>query len=305
MDRFLRLAAIPFFLALLAGSALADGLLTPMGPVAAQQQLHLWRVIGITAIAVVPVLVGVPIIVWRYRRQRHSTYRPDFGFSGHLEAVMWGVPVVLVAILGFWLWQSTVRLDPYKPLGPDPLEIDVVGLDWKWLFLYPEQHLASVGTLVLPVDRPVQLRLTTDTVMQSFMIPSLAGQVYAMPGMISEQNLVADTAGITKGRNVQFNGAGFARQDFPVNLLPDAQWQAWTAGHADAPALDADAYAQLARAGTLDDAREQFGLQEGSLVLNLVDESLFQSIVGRYHDGRPVEPASQPGAAAYLPGNQP
>lgn len=296
-------------LALLAGMAVpawAEGLLRPMGPVAAEQQVHLLRVIGITAIAVLPVLIGVPLIAWRYARRRRGTYRPDFEFSGPLELVMWGVPAVLVAILGFWLWQSTSRLDPYKALGPDPLQVEVIGLDWKWLFIYPEQHVATLGRLVLPVGRPVRLRLTTDTVMQSFMVPALAGQIYAMPGMVTEQNLIADAAGTMVGRNTQFNGVGFAGQTVDVETLATPDWQAWVSTAANLPALDADTYAELARAGTLEDARKQLGLSDGQpILLQLADDTLFDDVLGRYHDGKPVTGALQPGAPAYQPEAKP
>lgn len=290
---------------LLLAPAWATGLLSPMGPVAAEQQTHLWRVVAITAIAVLPVIFGVPLIAWRYARRRRGTYRPDFAYSGPLEIAMWGVPAVLVVILGFWLWQSASRYDPYQPLGPDPLDVEVVGLDWKWVFLYPEQHIATVGSLVLPVGRPVRLRLTTDTVMQSFMIPELAGQIYAMPGMVTEQNLIADRTGIMEGLNTQFNGDGFAGQTVRVETMAEDDWEAWLKAHGSAPTLDNAAYAQLAAAGTLDDARRQFGIGEGDVVLQLGDPELFETVVHRYHGGQPVDEQQQPGSSQYRAGAKP
>lgn len=138
-----------------------------------------------------------------------------------------GVPILIICILGFWLWHHTVRFDPYKPLGDNPLQIQVVGLDWKWLFIYPEQGVASVGEMAIPVDRPVSLTLTTDTVMQSFMVSALAGQIYAMPGMETKLNLIADRPGTTLGQNTQYSGEGFAQQKFTVHALPEADWNAW------------------------------------------------------------------------------
>lgn len=289
------------FLLLIASPALAIGILEPRGPVAAEQQLQMLRVAGITAIAVLPVLIGVPLIVWRYRRGKGGVYRPDFAYSRALEIAMWGLPAVLVLILGGWLWHSTSRLDPYVPLGPNPLRIEVIGLDWKWLFLYPEQNLATVGSLVLPVGRPIELTLTTDTVMQSFMISALAGQIYAMPGMVTRQNLMATSMGTMQGRNTQFNGVGFSGQTVVVEALSVADFESWTQSQGKAPLLDAKAYALLAGAGTLDDARQQFAITQGNIVLNLAEPDLFNAVVNRYHKGQPIADFLQPGSPGYSP----
>lgn len=288
-------------LLLTACPALAIGILQPKGPIAAEQQLQMLRVAGITAIAVLPVLIGVPLIVWRYRRGKGGSYRPDFAYSRVLELVMWGLPAVLVVILGGWLWHSTSRLDPYVALGPDPLQIEVIGLDWKWLFLYPEQRLATVGSLVLPVDRPIELKLTTDTVIQSFMIPALAGQIYAMPGMVTRQNLMAETISVMQGRNTQYNGVGFSGQTVVVETLSAADFERWTQGQSRAPILDTSAYTLLARAGTLDEVRQQFSIAQGAIVLNLVTPDLFDAVVERYHRGRPITSSRQRGAPDYSP----
>ena len=290
------------FLLLAVSPAVAIGILQPKGPVAAEQQLQMLRVAGITAIAVLPVLIGVPLIVWRYRRGKGGVYRPEFAYSRALELVMWGLPAVLVLILGGWLWHSTSKLDPYVPLGPDPLRIEVIGLDWKWLFLYPEQGLATVGSLVLPVNRPIELTLTTDTVMQSFMIPALAGQIYAMPGMVTRQNLMAESIGTMQGRNTQFNGVGFSGQTVVVETLSAADFERWTQSQSKDPILDTSAYALLARAGTLEDVRQQFSIAQGAIVLNLATPDLFDSVVERYHHGQPITSSLQPGAPDYSPG---
>jgi cytochrome o ubiquinol oxidase subunit 2 len=284
---------------LTAGPALAEGLLSPLGPVAADQGTHLIRVSAITLIAVLPVLIGVPLILWRYRRGKGAAYRPDFIFSAPLELAMWGVPVLIVGALGYWLWRSTEQLDPYRRLGPHPVQVQVVGLNWKWLFLYPDQGAASIGTLAVPAGRPVQLKLTTDTVMQSFMAPSLAGQIYAMPGMVTELNLMADAPGTTAGANTQFNGAGFAHQTVKVQALSPEDWQAWIEGAGKAPALDARAYAELARPGSLAEAKQALQLSDSRL--SLPDAKLFDRIVQRYHRGKPLPASQQPGAPHYRP----
>ena len=162
--------------AALASGALQQSFLQPMGPVAQEQASHLMRVVGITMIVILPVLVGVPLILWRYRYAKpRGAYAPEWEFSGKLEYALWGVPVLIVIVLASWLWYSTHKLDPYEPLGPDPLQVQAIGLDWKWVFIYPAEGIATVDELVVPVGRSVELTLTTDTVMQSLLIAPLTG----------------------------------------------------------------------------------------------------------------------------------
>lgn len=286
---------------IVAPAARAEGFLYPLGPVAADQRGHFIGIIVLTMIVILPVLLGVPLLLWRYRRGRGARYQPDFDFSMPLEVAMWGVPVLIVAALGTWLWLATEKLDPYRPLGPDPLRVQVVGLNWKWLFLYPDQGVASVGTLAVPAGRPVELSLTTDTVMQSLLIPQLAGQIYAMPGMVTRLNFQADRPGRTSGHNTQFNGEGFAEQSAEIEALSPADWKAWMDKARQAPALDDAAYERLAQRGKLKDARAALGIPEGPLRLRLAAPDLFARVVARYHDGRAVDPAAQPGSPAYIP----
>ncbi len=284
----------------------ADDFLTPLGPVAKTELSHLIRVTLITMIAIIPVLIGVPLILWRYRRGgKNAVYQPEWTFSTPLEIVMWGVPVAIICALGYWLWHATAKLDPYKPLGADPLQVQVVGLDWKWLFIYPAQGVASVGELAIPVGRPVALRLTSDTVMQSLMIPALAGQIYAMPGMETKLNFRADRTGSALGQNMQYNGAGFAKQKFTLRALTAADWNAWmNRARKSSRALDTASYARLAQRGSLADARAALapGQRGGPLLFSPASSDLFKQIVQRYHQGTPVTAVQQPGAPAYRPG---
>ncbi len=282
---------------LLASPVLAQNFLTPEGPVAQDQFTHLIRVTWLTLIAVLPVLVGVPLILWRYRRGRGATYRPEFEFSAPLEIAMWGIPAAILLVLSVWLWESNKKLDPYLPLGPDPLQVQVIGLNWKWLFIYPDQGLASIGTLAIPADRPVELRLTTDTVMQSFMVPALAGQIYAMPGMVTKLNLMADKPGTLTGANTQYNGTGFSGQDIDVQVMTEDNWQAWVSEGSDAPGLDAASYRQLGLPGSSAEATAMLALPDTRM--RLVETDLFDQVVRRYHNGKPVGPAQQPGAPGY------
>lgn len=281
---------------------------TPLGSVAEAELSHLIRVTWVTMIAIVPVLVGLPLILWRYRRGRKgAAYRPEWTFSKPLEIVMWGVPIAIICTLGFWLWHETVKFDPYKPLGANPLQVQVVGLDWKWLFIYPEQGVASVGELAIPVGRPVSLRLTTDTVMQSFMVPALAGQIYVMAGMETKLNFIADRAGTALGQNTQYSGDGFAKQKFSLRAVPEADWNAWVNKAHNTPlALDARTYTKLARRGSLDDARATLAPDQhgGPLLFSLAQPDLFDRIVHRYHDDTSLTAQRQPGAPAYRPGDK-
>jgi cytochrome o ubiquinol oxidase subunit 2 len=293
----------------LAGPASGTGnFLAPLGGIAEAEFTHLIRVTLVTMIAIVPVLIGVPLILWRYRRGRKSAaYRPEWTFSKPLEIAMWGVPTAIICILGFWLWQETVKFDPYKPLGANPLQVQVIGLDWKWLFIYPEQGIASVGEMAIPVGRPVSLRLTTDTVMQSFMVSALAGQIYAMAGMETQLNFIADRPGTALGQNTQYSGDGFAKQKFTLRALPEADWKIWVSEAHEAPLeLSTRTYERLARRGSLADARAALapGQNTGPLLFSSVQPDLFKRIIQRYHDGTPVTTKQQPGAPAYHPGGE-
>ena len=215
----------------LASEPLQQSFLQPMGPVAEEQFSHLIRVVGITMIVILPVLLGVPFILWRYRYSKpRGDYTPEWEFSKKLEYALWGVPVLVVAVLASWLWYSTDKLDPYETLGPDPLQVQAIGLDWKWLFIYPEEGIATVDELVVPVGRPVEITLTTDTVMQSLLIAPLTGQIYAMPGMTTKLNFSATRTGEAEGENTQFNGNGFGRQKFTVRALAPKDYASWVRG---------------------------------------------------------------------------
>lgn len=235
------------------GSAFAGSFLEPAGPIASAQLSHFGVISALMLIVIVPMFVALPLVLWRYRRGGKGTYRPDWEFNWGLELLIWGIPVALVVALGTALWRQTILGDPYRALGPDPLVVEVVALDWKFLFLYPEQGVATLDLLALPEDRPVTLRLTSGTVMQSFIIPRLAGQIYAMAGMQTQLNLLADEAGDFTGRNTQYNGLGFATQSFTTRVMSPDDFEAWVeATKAQATALDAAGYTTLLEPSTVD-----------------------------------------------------
>lgn len=279
------LACIPAHIAM-ASETLQQSFLQPMGPVAEEQFTHLLRVVGISMVVILPVLIGVPLILWRYRYSRpRGEYTPEWEFSKKLEYSMWGVPALIVIVLSSWLWYSTAKLDPYTRLGPEPLQVQVIGLDWKWLFIYPDEGIATVDELAVPVGRPVELTLTTDTVMQSFLIAPLTGQIYAMPGMTTKLNFSATRAGEAEGENTQYNGDGFGRQKFTVRALAPDDFSAWISRGQSGLTLDENTYDTLRRQTVLIDARGDLGLDKSDepIFMSLGQKNTFQQIVAKYH----------------------
>ena len=248
--RTLFFALLPLFL--LSGcAALKIGVMNHAGPIAASQW-RLYVIVGIVLIFVAgPVLLLTPLIAWHYRlSNKHHAFRPNWSFSWMLEGFIWIPPIAIVIGLGFVLWHYTHALDPYRQIESDQpaLEVQAVGLDWKWLFIYPDQRVAAVNQLVIPVGRPIHISLTSGTVMQALLIPQLAGQIYAMAGMTTQLNLAASRPGTYRGENTQFNGAGFQNEKFNVIALPPAEYAQWLEhARASAHPLDAAAYAELFR----------------------------------------------------------
>ena len=267
----------------------STGFLDPHGPVAALQRSLFFEIIGWMMIVVLPVLLLVPLLAWRFRRRNTAAvYRPDWTFNRPLEFAIWGVPIAVVAMLSYLVLRDEIALDPYAALasGRKPLEIEVVGLDWKWLFIYPEQRIATVGQLALPLGRPVHFRLTSDTVMQSFFIPALGSQIYAMAGMVTQLNLEAERPGRLRGLNTQYSGEGFQQQRFSVPVLPPRDFAAWVdTVRAQGRPLDPAAYAVLAQRGTAAAAHRALATGEmpaGLLYFSGVAPGLFAAILGRY-----------------------
>ncbi len=302
--------ALVIFVALLLtaeSAGASDSFMDPQGPIAAVQKTHLLRATALILIAVIPVLALVPLIALRYRRRKggNAAYTPHWDFSAKLEFLMWGVPVVIVMILSFYLWKATHRLDPYSaPFGEEPaLNVQVVGLDWKWLFIYPDHGIATVGELGIPIKQQVAMTLTTDTVMQSFMIPALAGQIYAMPGMTTRLHLVADSPETMQGENTQYNGRGFTKQKFLTQAMQPEDFEAWVASvKAHGIPLTENTYQTLAMRTDRDEVQAALGTELmplNALYFTLEEGDLFHSILHRYHSGQPLPLNQQPGTTEY------
>ena len=213
--------------------------LDPSGDIAAQQAHLVVQSTLLMLLIIVPVIVLTLVFAWRYRQSnRDAVYTPEWDHSTQLELVIWGAPLLIIIALGLITWISTHTLDPFRqlrrideqrPLALDvkPLEVDVVALDWKWLFIYPEQGIATVNELAAPVDRPIEFKITASTVMNSFYIPALAGQIYAMPGMQTQLHAVINQAGDYAGFSANYSGAGFSGMHFRFHGMSEADFEAW------------------------------------------------------------------------------
>lgn len=264
-------------LLLLGGCGLAHTpVLAPHGPVASTERDLLFTVAGLMLIVVVPVFVLTAWFAWHYRASNtQARYMPDWSYSAPIDAIVWLVPALLVGSIGYLVWDYTHRLDPYKPIpaAAAPLEVEAVAMNWKWLFIYPEQNIATVNELVFPSDRPLRLDLTSATVMNSFYIPGLGGQVFAMAGMRTRLNLKADGPADLIGRNTQYSGAGFPEQSFAVHATDRSRFDAWVARANGSPDhLDSAALAALERPSGNVPARHYSG----------VEPDLFARIIAEY-----------------------
>jgi cytochrome o ubiquinol oxidase subunit 2 len=234
--------------------------LHPAGNVAEQQRDLLVQSTVLMLLIIVPVMALTAFFAFRYRASnRKASYQPEWDHSTHLELVIWGAPLLIIICLGALTWMGTHLLDPYRPLShlapgrpvaadQKPLEVEVVALDWKWLFLYPEYGIGTVNELAAPVDRPISFRITASSVMNSFYVPALAGQIYAMPGMETKLHAVANQPGTFTGFSANYSGAGFSGMHFAFRAMEPADFDKWVADARAADAgLDRDGYLALAK----------------------------------------------------------
>jgi len=231
--------------------------LSPIGPVGAAERTILLDALAIMLAIVVPTLVATLAFAWWYRSgNTRARYRPNFQYSGQLELLVWSVPALIVLFLGGIAWISSHELDPAEPLtwaAPAqkriaPLEVEVVSLDWKWLFIYPDKHVASINRLVVPTGVPLHLRVTSATVMNVFFVPRLGSEIYSMSGMATQINLQADLPGSYPGLSANFSGDGFSDMHFSLDAVNAERFNTWIAGaRKTGAALDDTAYRGLLR----------------------------------------------------------
>ncbi len=226
------------------------GVLAPAGSVGAAEKNLIITATLVMLVVVIPVIFLTLFFAWRYRAANTAaTYAPTWSHSRRLEAVVWAIPCVIILFLGVLTWTTTHDLDPYKPLvsKTKPLPIEVVALDWKWLFIYPTLGIATINQIAFPVGTPLEFRITSDTVMNSFFIPRLGSQIYAMAGMQTQLHLIADKPGVFPGLSANFSGRGFSDMDFKAIATTDAKFGDWVAKVRAAPAqLDQADYDKVA-----------------------------------------------------------
>jgi cytochrome o ubiquinol oxidase subunit 2 len=231
--------------------ASCQGVLDPQGPIAAAERLLLINSTAIMLVVVVPVIVATVAFAWWYRASNtHATRSLDESYEGRVEFVVWSIPALTVILLGGVIRIGSHQLDPRTPIPAktDPLRVDVVALDWKWLFIYPDHGVATVNQLVIPAGTPIEFRLTSATVMNSFFVPQLGSQIYTMGGMITHLHLLADNPGEYPGFSANYSGDGFSWMRFVVKSVPAGDFNAWLQQVRGAGSgLDEAAYAELAK----------------------------------------------------------
>jgi cytochrome o ubiquinol oxidase subunit II len=226
-------------------------LMNPQGPVAADEKTILLNALAIMLVIVVPTILATLLFAWWFRASNtRARYRPTFAYSGRIELVTWAIPILVILFLGGLTWVGSHKLDPAEPLKSTtpPVNVQVVSMDWKWLFIYPDNGVASVNELVVPAGTPIHLKLTSASVMNTFFVPQLAGMIYTMNGMADDLYLQADKPGVFQGRSAHFSGDGFSDMHFDVRAVSPADFAAWADQTRSAgPSLDEAAYAALAR----------------------------------------------------------
>ena len=264
--------------------------LNPPGMIAAQQAQLIVTATVLMLSIIIPVLLATFYFAWRYRASNSTDadYKPDWDHSTQLELMIWAVPMLIIVTLGAITWINTHLLDPYRPLthiskdvpvpaGVKPLEIQVVAMDWKWLFFYPEQGIATVNEMAAPLDRPIRFRITSSNVMNAFYVPALAGMIYAMPGMETTLHGVIGTAGVYDGFSSNFSGAGFSNMRFRFHALDQAGFDEWVGRvRASESGLDRNSYLELEKPSRA--VPVQF--------YSRVDPDLFDAAVNRCVDTR-------------------
>jgi len=258
--------------------------LNPKGAVAEAERDLFWFTLSLSAFVVIPVFTMLAVFAWRYRENnKRAKYTPDASHNIWIETLWWGIPILIIAILSIVTWISTHQLDPYKPLASNekPIKIQVIAMQWKWLFLYPEQEVASINVLKIPVGIPINFEVTADAPMSTFWIPSLGTQIYAMNGMSARLSLIANEPGVYRGSNSNISGEGYADMSFNVETLPDRQaferWAAMVRDQSNHNHMDMGTYEKLARPSKADPPS----------YLHLHDTGLYAKVIDKYmqHEG--------------------
>ena len=259
-------------------------LLDPVGQIGVDEKNLIITATLLMLLVVVPVILMTLVFAWKYRASnKNATYAPKWSHSTKIEVVIWTVPILIIIALGVITYKSTHALDPYRPIESDvkPVTIEVVAMDWKWLFIYPEQGIATVNKIVFPANTPVNFRITSDTVMNSFFISGLGGQIYAMAGMQTKLHLIANKNAELDGISANYSGAGFTGMKFKAIATSQAEFDAWVSEVKASPKqLDTAEYEALTKPS-----------QNNPVELySSVKPNLFQTIIDKYEGMKPGKP---------------
>jgi cytochrome o ubiquinol oxidase subunit II len=263
----------------------SEGVLDPRGPVGKAERIILYDATAIMLAVVIPVIFLTLAFAWWFRsKNSRARYRPDWEYSGRIEMIIWSIPALVILFLGGIAYTGSHDLDPPAQLRSStaPLEIEVIALDWRWLFIYPKQGIASLNRLVVPAGVPLRFRLTSTTVMNSFFVPQLGSQIYAMPNMVTKLNLQADEPGTFEGLSAQFSGDGFSDMHFALLAMESQAFDAWVAdAKTQDGVLDADSFKRLTAPAKA----------QGDQIYAHVSEHLFDTILS----GRSMPDSRQQG----------
>lgn len=251
-----------------------EGVLDPRGPIGQAERVMLGDATAIMLAVVIPVIVLTLGLAWWFRSGNpRATYRPEWEYAGRIELIVWAIPALVILFLGGMAWIGSYELDPPKPLksSAPALEVEVLSLDWQWLFVYPRERIATVNYLVVPTSVPIHFRLTSTSVMNSFFIPQLGSQIYTMAGMTTQLYLQADQPGAYQGISAQFSGPGFSDMRFTLRAQSGEAFAAWVAQtHERGEVLDGASFARLARPTR----------GGGELTYGSVTDDPFETVVG-------------------------
>jgi cytochrome o ubiquinol oxidase subunit 2 len=269
-------------------SACGMDVLHPEGPVGVREASLIAITSGLMLIVVIPVIFMTFLFAWRYRESnQRANYAPGWAGSLKVELCFWSVPIIIVICLAVIAWRSTLALDPYKPMpgGGKILNVDVVALDWKWLFIYPDQHIATINQLVIPIDTQVAFKITADGPMNVFFIPQLGTQIYAMAGMQTQVHLMAKNPGSYRGLSANFSGAGFPDMRFTTLAASAQDFSKWVKRTQNVPAVfDATAFRKL----------EVQSTNNQIAYYGRIDPALFGNIVSADQHQTPTTPRKGP-----------
>lgn len=253
-----------------------SGAMAPKGQIAATEFKLILLSVEIMLLVVIPVILMACWFAWRYREGNNATYRPEWNHSLILEVVWWTIPCIIILVLGTITWKTTHSLDPYKPLDSKvkPVTVEVISLDWKWLFIYPEFKIATLNYLKIPAGTPINFKITAASPMNSFIIPQLGGQIYAMTGMTTQLHLIADAPGVYRGLATNYTGVGFSGMHFVTESTSPEDFTAWVSSVKEMPAsLTSAVFWDRLVPKSIDDPVSYFGS---------VETGLFDSIVMHY-----------------------